>query len=267
MANGGPVGNDMIQRILAAKGGADTPANVMAIKNFIGSNPEMAERYAMGMPQDQTRGDSMDTLQLDKMLAQADDTPPGRVEVGDPQFAGKKVQQQQVAPPQQPQRRGGQGYGGPDPVGISPQPPTGELTDGIGKPAGDSGGWGWLTALLGASAAGAAGAKAVPRTNRNPSAQERIEGANPQQKRIGYTPKLEDNVSDLSRVPTNEPAPTQVRNSPELEQAGKTAQLQSEVNSENAASEALMQQMRQRQQAQQETAKLAQAARRAVGRR
>lgn len=107
--------------------------------------------------------------------------------------------------------------------------------------------------------------KASPRAIGNDG--KLIEGANPSQKRVGSTPKLEDNISDLTRVPTNEPPPTQVRNSPQLENEGKKRQLQAEVDAENEGASRLQKQMTDRAMAQKNTADLAKAARRATGRK
>jgi hypothetical protein len=79
--------------------------------------------------------------------------------------------------------------------------------------------------------------------------------------------RLADNISDLSRVPTNEPAPTTVTGDPGLTAEAKKAQLQAEIDAENAANQRLQDQIMQREADKMRTQKLGAAAKQATGRR
>jgi hypothetical protein len=82
------------------------------------------------------------------------------------------------------------------------------------------------------------------------------------------TPRLADNISDLSRVPTNEPAPTTVTGDPALTEQARKAQIQAEVDAENAAAQRLQDQIMQREADKMRTQKLGEAAKRTLtGRR
>jgi hypothetical protein len=79
--------------------------------------------------------------------------------------------------------------------------------------------------------------------------------------------RLADNISDLSRVPTNEPAPTTVTGDPALTEQARKAQLQAEIDAENAANQRLQDQIMQREADKMRTQKLGNAAKAATGRR
>lgn len=267
---GAAINPDMIRSILSAKGGADTPQNISSIKSFIASNPQMAERYAMGMRGSNGNDDNMDILQLEKQMDKTNGIAPASISnemqgIPAPQVATSAVS---TPVPKLPPMQGPQQPMASGPVnpmdGASPQAGAG----------GDGGGlWPMILAILGGGTAASMYANrepAVNRGNKNPSGAERqaaISGPPVDQKRIGYEPKLTDEMSDLSRLQTNEPAPTKVTNSPELNAKGKTAQLQAEVAAENDGAARLQEQMLQRSAGQNNTRDLLKRARGATGRK
>lgn len=278
------VSPEMMQALLKTYGAAPTPRNMAQASQFFASNPEAAQMRAMGARggMNSSASDNTDLLgpMLDKLMAASDkDAPPGRVEVGDPVLDEKpaipsiaKVSQQQTP-------KLGASKIDPDGVGNVPGMKVGS------PPQQTSGGWmnDLLTALLGTSSVagrammkpGGGGSEPPAMPGGEVSAMPGAYGDTPQveggpkpgQKRIGYTPKLEDNVSDLSRVPVNEPAPTEVTNSTELNAAGKKAQLEAEVDAENKSVSSMEQAQAKKLADQKNTAETMRAAKKAVGRR
>jgi hypothetical protein len=84
-------------------------------------------------------------------------------------------------------------------------------------------------------------------------------------KRLTYTPKLEEGGAN-ARAAEADRTKT-ITNDPVLNEQGKKAQLQAEIDAENADAKRLQDQIMERNKAQVETRKLADAAKRAVGRR
>lgn len=304
----------MIARLLSTYNGAQpTVKNVNAARQFFATNPEIAEKRAMGL-----RGSGVDDnsdifgAQLEKFMQAAEtEPPPGRVEVGQPEVVAPPTQQaapRQAAKPASPM--------GPNlPMASGAVNPL----DGPASATPPAGGsiWDWLLpAILGGGAIfagdrltrprGEAPTKAQPRaigedgklipeegrwdtSRRNtsrgvsdvvdlnarnlPPPNKQIAGPNqqltgPQNAATSSNPQqLTDEISDLSRVKTNEPAPTKVTGDPGLESEGKKAQIQAEIEADNAAAKRLEDQIMKQRQSQMETKKLSDAAKRAVGRR
>lgn len=267
---------NMIAALLQTYGAPNTAANANRAREFFAANPEIAEKRAMGM-----RGSGLDDnsdifgAQLDKFIAASEaDAPPGRVEVGPIEKVDAPATQaapttQRAAPakmsnmPAQPGQNRQAEYGSNGPI-------TREAARG-GK------GFGLddiLTALLGLSST--AGRKMMsvidpndprlPPQLQGPEKLKQLQGPD-EPKRLTYQPKLEDNVSDLSRVKTNEPPTTKVEGDPALTEEARKRQLQTEIDAENADAKRLQDQIMERQRAQVETKKLSDAAKRAVGRR
>ncbi len=102
-----------------------------------------------------------------------------------------------------------------------------------------------------------------------PGPQPQVEGSTYRDPRLPPQAqgKLEDNISDLSRVKTNQPAPTKVTGDPGLTEEARRAQLQAEIDAENAANQRLQDQIMQREADKIRTQKLGAAAKAATGRR
>lgn len=294
----------MIARLLQTYGAPATARNANAAREFFASNPEIAEKRAMGL-----RGSGLDDnsdifgAQLDKFMQEAEAAaPPGRVEVGPIEQVAppQAAPTQRVAPakmsntPAQPgqSRQAGYGEGSPTPI--------------TREAARSGGGFGLddiLLAFLGLSST--AGRKMMENVNPNdPRLPPQIQGpeklkqlTGPEEpKRLTYQPKLEDgnknrqaflkeaettrSMSDidilrqkygLSQEEADQllklNSPSTVTSDPALNEQGRRAQLQAEIDAENADAKRLQDQIMERQRAQIETKKLADAAKRAVGRR
>lgn len=142
-----------MQRILSRQGAPDTPDNQNRISTFAGSNPDVMDRYGMGLPPGLDDNSALLRLSLDKSIAKADgEPPPGRVEVGQPQMApNQRPQAATPAPgprngsspmgpnPQAPQygypQPGGTGQGGATLPGVNPIDVRGAEAGGRGTPA------------------------------------------------------------------------------------------------------------------------------------
>jgi len=76
----------MMSRLMQSYGAANNAANANRVREFGASNPDVLERRAMGM-RGSGNEDNSDLLGplLDKLMAQTDGVPPGRVEVGAPE--------------------------------------------------------------------------------------------------------------------------------------------------------------------------------------
>ncbi len=285
--------DQMIGRLLQTYGVQQPNARqANAAREFFASNPDIAERRAMGV-----RGAGLDDnsdvfgAMLDKLIQQSDATAPaGTVEVGQPQMDTTKAATVPNAPRKkmEPSRQGEYGPGpSPSRQGEYSPPVTREsVRGGPGFGVDDV-----LTALLGLTSAGALAPKAAPTSTMPAKAQPRavgndgapipekgrwdtrrgvsdvvdlnarnlpppnkqITGPNkqltgPQDAPTSSNPRqLTDEISDLSRVPTNEPAPTTVTGDPNLTAQAKKAQYQAEIDAENeAAARKLQDQIMQR---------------------
>lgn len=143
----------MMQRILSRQGAPDTPQNQNSVSQFAASNPDVLDRYGMGLPPGLDDNSALLRLSLDKSIAKADgEPPPGRVEVGQPQMApNQRPQAATPAPgprngstpmgpnPQAPQygypQPGGTGQGGATLPGVNPIDVRGAEAGGRGTPA------------------------------------------------------------------------------------------------------------------------------------
>ena len=76
----------MMSRLMQSYGAQNNAANANRVREFGAANPDVLERRAMGM-RGSNQEDNTDLLGplLDKLMAQTDNTPPGRVEVGAPE--------------------------------------------------------------------------------------------------------------------------------------------------------------------------------------
>lgn len=266
--------DQMIARLLATYEGAQpTVKNVNAARQFFATNPEIAEKRAMGL-----RGSGIDDnsdifgAQLEKFMQAAEtEPPPGRVEVG----PIEKVEAPQAAPtqraapakmsnmPAQPGQNRQANYGDTGP--ITREAARGGRGFGLDD---------FLTALLGLSST--AGRKMMSGVDPNdprlppqvqgPEKLEQLTGPG-EQKRLTYQPKLEDNVSDTTRIKTNELPTAKVEGDPALTEEARKRQLQAEIDAENANAKRLQDQIMERQRAQIETKKLLDAGRKYLGRR
>lgn len=254
----------MIAKLLQTYGAPTTVKNANAARAFFATNPEIAEKRAMGL-----RGSGLDDnsdifgAQLEKFMQEAE-APAGRVEVGQPQLAEQPTPQQrpavrQAAPatmtntPAQPGASRQAGY----------EPP---VTRATARPGGGFGLDDILTAILGLSST--AGRTIMDRSPKITMIEgdptERLTGPG-EQKRLTYQPKLEEGGAN-ARAAEADKTKT-VTSDPALTEEAKKRQLQAEIDSENADAKRLQDQIMERQRAQVETKKLSDAAKRSVGRR
>lgn len=269
-----------------------------AAREFFATNPEIAEKRAMGL-----RGSGLDDnsdvfgAMLDKLIEQS--APAGTVTVGEPEKVMPTVAN--ASTPNAPRKKVEAPRGGAAP---NTEPPPGTVK--TGRAADNTAGAGvgasvsnWFDdlwpALLGLAYRGgnkngttpdapgkppapyngpeATFAGRMPRDNVGTSPQERIAANDPraiayrQANPTAYGGQIEDNISDLSRVPVNDPAPTTVTGDPALTEEARRRQLQTEVDAENAEAKALQDQIMQREMAKKRTQQLGTAAKQAVGRR
>jgi hypothetical protein len=290
--------DNMMNALLKTYGAPNTVKNANAARSFFASNPEIAEKRAMGL-----RGSGLDDnsdvfgAQLDKLIADSD--PQGTVTVGQPEKVIDTVAN--ATTPNAPRKKVETGRG----AAPTTEPPPGTIK---GATANAGGGGSWLDdlwpALLGLAYRGKGGGGSggvgpdgkplAPTTppeatyaGRMPSAEQaadsdpralayRQKQIEPPNKQIPYVdprmdPRgakaLEDNISDLSRIKTNEPPATVVTGDPGLTNDAKKLQLQAEIDAENAANKALMDQIMERNMNQKRTQQLGSAARAATGRR
>lgn len=263
----------MIARLLQTYGAPATARNANAAREFFASNPEIAEKRAMGM-----RGSGLDDnsdifgAQLDKFMQEAEAAaPPGRVEVGQPEVVAppQAAPVQRAAPakmsnmPAQPGQSRQAGYGEGNPTPITREAARGGSGFGLDD---------ILLAFLGLSST--AGRKMMENVNPNdPRLPPQIQGPEKlkqltgpdEPKRLTYQPKLEEGGAN-ARAAEADKTKT-ITNDPALNEQGKRAQLQAEIDAENAEAKRLQDQIMERQRAQIETKKLSDAAKRAVGRR
>lgn len=236
--------------------------NANRARGFYGANPDLLERRMLGLQGGGGRGGEGD-MDLNAMLDQVIQ------QTATPQ---QQVQQQPLAPlPQQAAVAPAQRAPVPVPAqggrGVAPptEPAPGSMPPQDGAAAGGPGFADWLLSLLGVSSvAGRAAMAGRGAGNAVGDEVGRIAGPDPNAKRLTYQPKLENQ------------GPTEVRNSPELEQKGQNRaendmRVRNEVAADNAtADEAMMRQIMQqnsRSAAQRQTQETINAAKRAVGRR
>lgn len=247
----------MIGRLLQTYGAPTTARNANAARQFFAANPDIAEKRAMGM-----RGSGIDDnsdvfgSMLDKFIQQSDNTPApaGTVEVSQPQLETTQAATAPNAPRKkmsEPSRQGEYGPGpSPSRQGEYSAPVTRESVRG-GK------GFGLddvLTALLGLTATGALAPKAAPSATPPMKALPRAVGNDGQllenpypdgQKRLTYQPALEEGGAN-ARAAEADKTKT-ITNDPALNEQGRRAQLQAEIDAENeAAARKLQDQIMQR---------------------
>ena len=297
----------MIAKLLGTYGAPNTANNAQRARDFFASNPDIAERRAMGV-----RGAGLDDnsdvfgAQLEKFIAKTDLPPRNAAETYSPPAQESNpviAQGTKPKPAGSPSRQGN--YGPATDTATKQGKDYGPGTEG-GK-GGDW--WPWLLAGLGLTATkqGGVGGAAAPNApksglpapvvppeagyvgpmrNVNRETDPRLAGyikgpngeppaaagdprlPNPYNRnQVGYEPKLEDNISDLSRVKTNEPPPTTVTGDPGLEAEAKKRQLQAEIDAENKQAMLLQEQIKRQHMQRANTQSLSDAAKRAVGRK
>lgn len=282
----------MLQALAKSYGAPNTNENMNRIREFYANDPQAAERRIYGVKgySGESTGDRDAILNamLDRTMTGgvngAPNTEPQMTVMPDVQAASAPTQRSANAGAPRGTRGGASGGG----VVVEPsmQPgftDTSEVTSPtIGAPQGGGGGvMDWLLPLLiGVGGAGALvrsipgsdgqqqnrgrGAGAGGAGSRNVPA---IEGANPNQKRIGYTPKLPDESgpkmpSGATEIPKGAPQ----RAAAAAQDPAEVARMKAEVDAENRGASALQEQMLQREKAQRSTRELGKAARRATGR-
>ena len=271
----------MIARLLSTYDGAQpTVKNVNAARQFFATNPEIAEKRAMGL-----RGSGVDDnsdifgAQLEKFMQSAEAEPPaGRVEVGPIEQVAAPTQQ--AVPRQAPAQMSNM----PAQPGQSRQggyaPP---VTRESARPSGGFGLDDFLTALLGLSST--AGRKIMSGDRGPQNTAPRNQVPTPTTNENGQpfvdTPPRQVGADGRAPAPYAEDTPTQRRTPtspqerspavPLQEPTGSSPEqktkIQAEVDAENADAKRLEDQIMKRQRDQIETKKLSDAAKRAIGRR
>lgn len=263
----------MIGALLKTYGAPTTVDNANRARQFFATNPEIAEKRAMGL-----RGSGIDDnsdifgAQLDKLIA-ASSTPEqtgsmnGQIAPVHELYPIETVQQAT-----QPTRRSA--TAAPSSNKTYPEPREAQGTpNNAGGPiptatAGAGKGFGWddlLTALLGASSVAGrtimgGGAAVDPNA---PSSMEtklrQVGGPDPRMPRLTYQPKLEEGGANARANQS-----TVVQEDPALTNEGKKAQIQAEVDAENAEAKRLQDQIMQRQRGQASTRDLLKNAKRTI---
>jgi hypothetical protein len=267
----------MLSRLMGTYGAPVNARNANIAREFFAANPDVAERRAMGM-RGSGNEDNSDVLgpMLDRMIAETTGPAPAPAQVEQQplptvQNASAPTRKSATAAPRQASMQPAHREAGFQEANAAPQ-------------GGGSGSSGWmndlLLSILGASSVagrtmmgggntpptGNAPQKALPRAIGNDGAL--LENPYPDgQKRLTYQPKLEDNVSDLSRVPTNEPPTTKVEGDKGLTGEARKKQLQAEIDAENQSAASVRDEMEKRARDRANTRKLSDAAKRAVGRK
>lgn len=269
----------MIGALLKTYGAPMTVDNANRARQFFATNPEIAEKRAMGM-----RGSGLDDnsdifgAQLDKLIA-ASSTPAqnesmnGRIAPVHELYPIETVQQAT-----QPTRRSATAGG--NKTYPEPNEATGTPNNAGGAapaPTANAGGFSWndlLTALLGASSVAGRtmmGTPAAPSSMetklraitgndpRMPQNVPQIEGPDANQKRLTYQPKLEEGGANARANQS-----TVVQEDPALANEGKKAQIQAEIDAENAEAKRLQDQIMQRNQRQSSTRDLLKSAKRTI---
>jgi hypothetical protein len=271
----------MIRQYLSSRGAELNDGNIGKATKFFGSNPDLLDRRAMGLPGGLDDNSSVLDAMLDKHIA--DTAPAGQVEVLPP----TKAETQGNARPAPAPSRTAPTVKGPTEVGgttwqnasenpnLGPLPardasageraatPTTDYSPSTDSPNVDIGGIGeWLKSLLGISATGAlagAGARAAKQGDPqlpNPN--------NPKQ--LTYQPKLEDKTTRGNFEATgDEMNVVNARNA--ASRTGRENQIRAEVADENDAMTRAMEDAARKRKAQQAAEETARAARRATGRK
>ena len=267
----------MLSRLMGTYGAPVNARNANLAREFFAANPDVAERRAMGM-RGSGNEDNSDVLgaMLDKFVQ---DTGPAAPQIQQEQLPPLETVQNSTAPTRK------SATAAPRQASMQPAHLEPGFQEANAAPqGGGSGSSGWmndlLLTILGASSVagrtmmgggnapqtGNAPQKALPRAIGNDGAL--LENPYPDgQKRLTYTPKLEDNVSDLSRVPTNEPPVAKVEGDKGLTEEARKKQLQAEVDAENQSAASVRDELEKRARDKANTRKLSDAAKRAVGRK
>lgn len=289
----------MIAKLLSTYGAPMTANNATMAREFFARNPEIAEKRAMGL-----RGSGLDDNsdvfgpQLEKFIAQTDLPPRNAAET-----YSAPAQEQAAPAAKAPVRQASPSRQGN--YGPATDTATKQGKDyGPGTEPQDGDWWKWLLAAAGLTATktGGVGGTAAPNAPRSgppavvqppeatfvgrmgeaarnsPYTAGYLKGpngestspqlANPYNRnQVTNVPKLEDNISDLSRVPVNEPPPTKVTSDPGLEAEAKKRQLQAEIDAENKQTQMLQDQIMEQNMKRRNTKALSDAAKRAVGRK
>ena len=257
----------MIGALLKTYGAPMTVDNANRARQFFATNPEIAEKRAMGM-----RGSGLDDnsdifgAQLDKLIA-ASSTPAQVAPVSE----APPIETVQNA--SQPTRRSAtvrenKTYPNPTEAQGTPNNVTGSTPAPAPTTAG---GLSWndiLTALLGASSVAGRTImgggesprpqKALPRAVGNDG--KLLENPYPDnQKLLTYQPKLEEGGANARANQS-----TVVQEDPTLANEGKKAQIQAEIDAENAEAKRLQDQIMQRNQRQISTRDLLKSAKRTI---
>lgn len=151
-----PFDDAMAARLLATYGAQATPENVLAAQQFFASNPEVAERRAMGLRGGMDDNSDVFRPNLEQYITKTGAQPykdDGAAPTMPQPATSPQPQKARAVPAPAPSRQGNYGPA-PDMLArmINDQSPpsTPQL-----QPQGNTGiGWDWLLALLGASAAG-----------------------------------------------------------------------------------------------------------------
>lgn len=280
MADGMPIDASTIQRILQAKGGANTPDNIMRIKEFAGANPDVLERYSMGGGR--SNQDNSDLLNLDKQMAAIDGKP--QIQSSElpplPTVQASTQPNRRTATAGTPQGNWANASENPNLGGV----PARNASPGEASAAAGSGNswWDLLAPIL---LGGAALSQMRNPNSQSSTPESRMQGrvedyrannpqitnANANQKRISYDPTVRQ-LPDESGPKMPSGAPEIPKGAPQkvgaaMQDPAEVARMQAEVDAENKSSQNLMDQMAAREADQVRTHKLAEAARRATGRR
>lgn len=266
---------DMSKLLAAFPGAANTPENMNRLREFYATDPKALENrmYGSRMASDESGGsrDAILNSMLDKVIAQTDSQPQQSVQ-SEPLPMVKNASaptKRNATAAQQPQRSDVPG----DPQPLPPDNvvnPLDNATPRGGSASSDSGSW-WdklLPAILGvASTRGNDMVRSPSAASRNSYTTSQIEGPNPNTPRLTYQPKLEDTSgpkyeSGATEIPKGVPQKVGAA----MQDPAEVARMQSEVEAENRAAQALQDQLMERAIAQRNTAALLKNARRAVGR-
>jgi hypothetical protein len=256
-----------LARLMGTYGAPVNARNANMAREFFAANPDVAERRAMGM-RGSGNEDNSDVLgaMLDKFVQ---DTGPAAPQIQQEQLPPLETVQNSTAPTRK------SATAAPRQASMQPAHLEPGFQEANAAPqGGGSGSSGWMNDLLlsilgTSSVAGTAamgGKRAQPRAVGEDG--KLLENPYPDgQKRLTYTPKLEDNVSDLSRVKTNEPPTAQIEGDKGLTEDARKKQLQAEIDAENQSAASVRDEMDKRARDKYNTKKLADAARRATRRK
>lgn len=283
----------MIGALLKTYGAPMTVDNANRARQFFATNPEIAEKRAMGM-----RGSGLDDnsdvfgAMLDQLIAKSAPTTGSLAPVGENVERVAPAKAAPIAPVEEVgntmptvQNATGQNrrnatvrenktYPNPTEAQGTPNNVTGSTPATAPTTAG---GLSWndiLTALLGASSVagrtimgGGVGPDSMETKLRQvggadprmPQNVPQVEGPNGNQKRLTYQPKLEEGGANARANQS-----TVVQEDPALANEGKKAQIQAEIDAENAEAKRLQDQIMQRNQRQSSTRDLLKSAKRTI---